>query len=86
MPETRYECSWCHEIVSASAVTRQAAGACTGQPLHADHVLIQNHSGLRNRLPFESERRMTPMTRDQAPESDVRIGRAPIGSAVLAGR
>lgn len=62
MLETRCECSWCHEIVSVRGASRPSAVACTGQPLHSAHVWIQNHAALRNRIPFENQRRFAPKT------------------------
>ena len=57
MRDSRCECSWCHEIVSVMSVSRTTVGACTGQPSHAAHALIENHSAVRSPMPFENERR-----------------------------
>jgi hypothetical protein len=59
MTESRYECSWCHEI-SADGDGLPPEASCTGQPSHAAHVWIEIQSALRSRLPFENERRFAP--------------------------
>ena len=57
MAESRYECSWCHEI-SVDGDSLPPEAPCTGQPSHAAHDWIPNHSSLRSRIPFENERRL----------------------------
>ena len=57
MAESRYECSWCHEItVDGDSLPPEAS--CTGQPSHAAHDWIPNLSAQRSPIPFENERRM----------------------------
>ena len=74
MAESRYECSWCHEI-RAGGDGLPPGEACTGQPSHADHVWFQNHSALRSRLPFEDERRLA---KQQVPARAAEMG-VPVG-------
>ena len=77
MLETRCECSWCHEIVNVGGARRSPEGACTGQPLHSAHAWIQNRSVVRSRLPFENQRRFSPMA--QAPKRAALSASVPVG-------
>ena len=63
MNKTRYECSWCREIVGMSGDAQPPAKACTGQPQHTAHEWTKKDKNLRSRLPFENERRLAPVAR-----------------------
>ena len=77
MLETRCECNWCHEIVSVIGDGRPSVVACTGQPLHSSHNWDLNHCAVRERIPFEIQRRFPPLV--QASKREAMPVRVPVG-------
>ena len=63
MEKTRYECSWCRELVGVSEGSRPPERACTGQPQHVNHDWARREIRLRSRIPFEIERRLAAAPR-----------------------